>query len=87
MNVVGINNKVKKENEVSSKANKDVVNELKFLLDIAKEGHIQCMVATIMSPKSEMENIYVGEISKDYLGFMGMLTDMQLELKKEKDNG
>ena len=91
MNVVGINSKIKTKvkTEINNNCNinKDAIEKLQLLLNDAKQGKLLAFACTVLSNNDEMENVYCGNIKREYLGFMGMLTDMQIELKKENDNG
>ena len=85
MNIVKFNKKHRKEINNNNNNNQELIEKLEFLLNLAKNGHLQALVGIIISDNNEMENLYSGDIDNDYLGIMGMLSDLQIELKQIKD--
>ena len=58
-----------------------MVDTLEFLLNQAKEGKIEAFTATYLNDMHQLENLYGGNIEDNYIGFAGMISNMQIDLK------
>jgi len=80
MNIVQFKSKPKPK--ITNQINHETVKSLEHLLKLAKKGEVLAFAGCFMSDVNTMDNVWAGDLSQEYLSFMGMLTDLQIDLKQ-----
>ena len=64
------------------------IDTLELMLEQAKEGKLQSFVGISLDNDMDMKQIYAGKPYNNYVSYLGMLTDLQIDFKMhyEDDN-
>lgn len=76
MKIVDFN---KQQNNISY----STIEALEDMLKDAKEGKMQSFICIPLYSNMNMEIVYGGKIYDNYVSYMGMLSDFQIDFKKQ----
>jgi len=68
---------------VGNQVCQNTIETLELMLKEAKEGKLQSFIGITLYNNMDMEHVKAGAVYDNYISFMGMLSDFQIDFKDD----